>query len=543
MENLDKSSYSWLKGKISSHSFRVYLALAAIILLSSIISIVNYTFKYEMIWDNDEGEFIYNSYLVSSGMKIYDFFYSFQKTPGIILVGVPVVSLFGNGFLSLFIVRIITLMFKILAIIFVFLIGKRLKNDYVGLFAALFFGIDSIINAEGGLFTPDIYTTFFAVLSIYLYLGKSAVNKAFAGFFIGMAFLFRPNSLIVPLAIFAFEMLNDCDFRAKAKNLFLVAGGFVLGILPLFLYLVYHGLLSKFFISVWTYNLHYPLGNYTFYEIIKNIFYHGVFKNALAWLFGFIGIALLVKLKELRKWSLIVLWGGLYLLSFFLWRSYTAGYLTDFIPPLALVAGYGAYNLLVKSEYLEATGVFPAIRANYLSRFLFVSFILLFFFTLIVSFAIPFFDLNDLHQRRVGSLNADFQENVSLVTSDLGMLFLLGITSDIDSIFYEGEERTIAYKTSGLEDVYGKRKIDDIAVYLEEYDVDLLVFNSLEFKNFLGQKAREYILENYEPVYYHRDSAYDRVKFKTKKLLRKFLLLAGTEDQSLDYVYFKKIAD
>lgn len=539
MENRDKGAHSWLKGKLSSHPFRVYLALAAIILLSSVISIVNYTFKYEMIWDNDEGEFIYNSYLVSSGMKIYDFFYSFQKTPGIILVGVPVVSVFGNGFMSLFVARIITLVTKIFTIIVVFLIGKKLKNEYVGLFAALFFGIDSIINAEGGLFTPDIYTTFFASLSIYFYLNKPVISKFLAGLFLGLAFLFRPNSLVVALAIFTFEILNAGKFKAKFKNLFSAGLGFVSGILPLFLYLAYYGLLYKFFVSVWVYNLHYPVGNYSFPEIVENIFYHGVFKNAAAWVFGFVGLALFIRHKEAGRWVLIHFWAGFYLLSFFLWRSYTAGYLTDLIPPLVLIGGYGAYHVMIKRSFLSDVCNLARAKLSAAYRLVFVFFMLLVILALIVNFAIPFFDIDDLHSERISLLSAGFQENVSVVTSDLGMLFLFGV-SEPDTYFYPGKERQIGYKNSGLENVYGEMKIEDFAAYLENNNVKLLIFNSLEIERFLDAEARRYIFENYEPVYYYRDSMHDRIKFGTRKFLRRYLLFSDTPDSSLDYLYFKR---
>ena len=90
--------FNWIKNP--------YFILFLIIVLSLVITTINHSLKYE--FSRDEGSNLFNSYLLASGMKTYTFFYFLHKTPGMIWLQYPIIKIFGNTFLAVFMLRFIS---------------------------------------------------------------------------------------------------------------------------------------------------------------------------------------------------------------------------------------------------------------------------------------------------------------------------------------------------------------------------------------------------------------------------------------------------
>ena len=508
--------------------------LFLILLLSTSITVINYSSKYEMT--TDEGDYIYNAFLLSSGMKTYDFFYQLQKTPGIIWLQFPIIKIFGNTFLSIFILRFISHIIAILAIIMIFLIGKKLVNAYVGIFAALFFAIDTVVIGVGGAAAPSIYSTFLLTLVFYFYIKGTKKNIFISGLFLTAAILFRPTSLVMLFPIFLFEISKYYTLRNKFANLFLFSIGSLLILIPFLLYLLTNGVFYNFISTLFNFN-YYDQIPWPLFEKAENIFYNSIFKNPLAWTFTLIGIVSMIKLKQIYKWRFVILWAASFMLSFFLWRSFFPSYLTDLISPISLIAGFGAYVIFIDKSYLKSISKYSRKSIRFCS---FLIFIVLFIFILVINFADPYYDADNMHKIIIDYLNHNqMQNNSSFITTNSGVLFLLGIKKDIDKVIYFGKGREEAYKLSGLEDLFGKRVAADIINYLEKNKIQIIVFSKFKESIRLDEETRKYILENYEPVYYDKNkSTYYRIKSKVKKILRKYLLFTDTRDESQEYVLF-----
>lgn len=249
----------------------------------------------------------------------------------------------------------------------------------------------------------------------------------------------------------------------------------------------------------------------------------------------------MIKLKQIYRWRFTILWAAFFILSFFLWRSFFPSYLIDLVAPVSLIAGFGAYAALLDGAFLKLIRDYTKIKLKSMRICSFAVFLSLFFFVMAINFADPYYDMGNLHKLILDSLNNNtkMQSGLSFVTTNSGVLFLLGIKDDVDKVLYFGREREKAYSLSGLEEVFGKRDIADIINYLEKNKIQIIVFSKFKDDIRLDEYTRKYVLENYEPVFYEKDnSRYYRIKSKVKKFFRKYLLFADTRDESQEYILF-----
>lgn len=105
-------------------------------------------------------------------------------------------AIFGNrDFYAMYWTRIITAVFGTASVLLLYIVGKKLFNKEVGLFAAFFLAVNylHVIRSHFGL--PDVYNGFFVLLSLYvsvLILEKNTTKRyLLAGLVAGMAFALK----------------------------------------------------------------------------------------------------------------------------------------------------------------------------------------------------------------------------------------------------------------------------------------------------------------------------------------------------------------
>tara|TARA_Y100000310_G_scaffold216834_1_gene217897 strand:- start:7361 stop:8671 length:1311 start_codon:yes stop_codon:yes gene_type:complete len=128
---------------------------------------------------------------------------------------------------SIFIARLIMILFTLATIYLFYLITKHHLNNYHLIFTLLF-SLSPLFLKWGFRIYTDIPTIFFILLSYYLILKK---NIFLAGIFSATAFLSRFPSALFPLAIGIYLL-----YTKKPKDLLLFSTGFAIALFPWFLY-------------------------------------------------------------------------------------------------------------------------------------------------------------------------------------------------------------------------------------------------------------------------------------------------------------------
>ena len=128
---------------------------------------------------------------------------------------------------SIFIARIIMILFTLATIYLFYLISKHHLTNYNLIFTFLF-GLSPLFLKWGFRIYTDIPTLFFILLSYHLILKK---NIFLAGIFSALAFLTRFPSALFPLTIAIYLL-----YTKKPKDLLLFSTGFAIALFPWLLY-------------------------------------------------------------------------------------------------------------------------------------------------------------------------------------------------------------------------------------------------------------------------------------------------------------------
>ncbi|PIN81598.1 hypothetical protein COV11_01615 [Candidatus Woesearchaeota archaeon CG10_big_fil_rev_8_21_14_0_10_30_7] len=237
---------------------------------------------------------------------------------------------------TIFVAKIIQLIFSLGSAYLVYVIGKRFFGINEAKIASLLLLFTPVITFYEGILLTEIPAVFFGLLTLYFFINE---DYFLAGLSSGLSFLtkFPTGLLIIGLLIVTL---------GKNKQLFKVAGGFII---PLFFFLVsnyfWYGDLflplkdgmNVFAKSSWAYN-----EGLLFYLI-------GFFKENVFFILGIIGLFCLKKKRE-----------HLLLILFFLLPFLYFGYITHkevrfyilFLPFLCLLSAKGITKLF-EYKYLD----------------------------------------------------------------------------------------------------------------------------------------------------------------------------------------------
>lgn len=258
----------------------------------------------------------------------------------------------------LFSVRLLSMIFSILLIFLIYLIGKELYNKNVGLIAAFFAVFSSSLILWTARLMPEIYSTFFSTLSVFLlYTGiknKDKLKISMSGIFIGLSFMFvfRSAILLIPLSVYAI-------YRRYGIH-YILAGFSVI--------LITQGILD---IYTWGSFLHSPL-EYLKFNLIENksIF----FGTEPIWFYIYplilhIPLLLLIpytfKFEENTRYLLLNF--GLYFLIFSLIPHKEERYTLQIMPLFLILAARGFEKFTMKFSGAEGKVIIAGLIISYIA--------------------------------------------------------------------------------------------------------------------------------------------------------------------------------
>jgi len=243
-----------------------YIYIVLIIAFAIKVKTLSQTYGF---YQGDPFEYVYMANKLVEGFSspppgFRSWFYPFFLAPPIIILKLFNIDDAGVLIKSMELVPVI---FSLGSIYLTFLIGRRVKNEFVGLVAALLLSFNVLYNFWSVSTTSEIPSVFFVLLSYHLYL-KPRHKKTFiyAGVFAGFAAMIRYQSVVFLLPVIIIELS-----KKNFKNIYLFFTGFFLamllqGILDLWIYNTFlhslQGSFHRWFISdepKWAHTTHMPL--------------------------------------------------------------------------------------------------------------------------------------------------------------------------------------------------------------------------------------------------------------------------------------------
>ncbi len=214
------------------------------------------------------------------------------------------------------------------SVLFVFILGKKLFNEKVGLCSALFFAVFPLHVYYSGRILTDVFSTFFVLLTfVSFWKGYEENNNKFKilfGFFLALTLLARYTALwLIPVFLIYF-LIRDKGLRfLKDKYLWLSVLSFFITLSPWFFYsfceygsifgVFMHGAKAASYwggVQSWTFFFKYWWQTFSVLGIVFVLaFVYILYKREpakkeiyllLVWTFFFLGMAMLMPHKEGR---------------------------------------------------------------------------------------------------------------------------------------------------------------------------------------------------------------------------------------------------
>ncbi len=295
----------------------------------------------------DEGEYAHQAYFWLRGLSPYKshFFFMF---PGYPLVYAFALKVFGTTPLSF---RLLLAFWNALVLIFIYLFGKRLVDEKVGIVSSLLYGAYSWLPLIKGNIGKEIYILLPISISLYLYLFYRETLNLFFLFLCGISFgcsvIFRQSVAPVCLLFLIFILFYE---KRGIKDLVIFSLGVGFPIVISFAYGIYCVGLKKFIYYIFTYRAK------TASIFVGPIWFHilraarSLFKSGLIFWF----FALFLNLRFIDKASFPSLFLFTYMIfAFFsiaINGSWYANYWAMFLPSLCVLLAWEGLNIIKRRD-------------------------------------------------------------------------------------------------------------------------------------------------------------------------------------------------
>lgn len=232
-----------------------------------LLAILTLTFALHLLviaepFGRDQGIFAYiGQTILRGGVPYRDAFD--HKTPALYVVYAVAFALFGPGMSS---VHVLEGFAVTLGAFLLFLIGRRLNSDRVGLLAALLYGVSATLLFEWwDRGQAEIYMGLMGALAAYFLVrayGRAAMARAsipsiiISGVFCGITLLFKPSGfpLLIGLGLAIVLLSWSGGPRQVARDPIAFAVGLGLSLVPLLAYFAWNGALNDLYQSVIVFN-------------------------------------------------------------------------------------------------------------------------------------------------------------------------------------------------------------------------------------------------------------------------------------------------
>jgi len=298
--------------------------------------------------ERDEGEYAYGGQLLLQGVPPYLQLFN-MKLPGIYLAYASVMAMFGQTAHG---IHLGLLFCNLASIVFVFLLARKVTDNFGGLCAAACFAILSVGQAVQGVFAnAEHFVLVPALAGLVLIFNRQEERPVWrypvAGLLLGLAVVVKQHGAVF-LALgglsLALEVLKGQAAKRKAglfKLGFFCAGG-ITPYLLICLWLTMAGVFDRFWFWTMEYARAYT-GQLSLAEAWDLLLFRSsaLFANApLVWLLAGVGLPALFLDQRLREWRLPIL--ALVVFSFLAvcpGGYFRAHYFVLMLPAIAILAG------------------------------------------------------------------------------------------------------------------------------------------------------------------------------------------------------------
>jgi 4-amino-4-deoxy-L-arabinose transferase-like glycosyltransferase len=268
-------------------------------------------------------------------------------------------QVFGvNNFAS----RIWTAGFGASSLIFIFYLGKKLYNRYVGFMSAIVLGTFITYYVFARYAMTDVPLTCFILASVYFFVLSEEKEKAnryavLSGLFFGLAFMTKQiDALLIPLIIFAYLIATKKNLRFLFTKRFTLFWG--VGLLLFSPWLIY--MAARFGSEFWQWYFIYADLTRSTSTVEGHLAGYLFYLNYLAHNENWLWLALLpfaavlcgfnAVVKRIKEDTLILLWMTIVLLIFSLAQTKIYWYIMPVFPAFALAIGSLLYQVAKKIQ-------------------------------------------------------------------------------------------------------------------------------------------------------------------------------------------------
>jgi len=338
-------------------SRRHILALVAVLLLTAGLSLLS----IHVPFGRDQGVTALVATTILDGGAPYRDVYHFNF-PGIFFAYTLAMKLFGRTMEA---VNLFDLFYRLATLIAIYGVGRAVSGRSAGLFAGLFYGLFSTVlyTDYWDIAQKETFTVLPVSLAVLLVFQATQAQRLglgrlfLAGVLVAMACQFKPTIGVVGVALAA-----EIAWAGKRTSAFalpglaLLAAGFVLGFIPLLLYLLATGTLRDMFEGVFIYGRFYGgqayagLGNALGLALLRTA------KWALDWR-ALLALGLVSVIEAGREqrpgrrllllWTLAAYLNGLVQMKFFTYHW------IPLLGPLSVLAGMGVPALFPERPRLK----------------------------------------------------------------------------------------------------------------------------------------------------------------------------------------------
>ncbi len=235
---------------------------------------------------------------------------------------------------SPYMAHIIVGLTQVLGIYFIYLLGKELYDEKVGLISAVFLGFTPFFLSLGNSLLPGMTSVSFMIISFYLLIKKDNFWYAFfCGVFLAIAGLTKHPALFLGIVYLVMFLIKKISF----KQMFSLGLGFLVSMFP---YFIWAQIKFGFFLAPF---LNHAKRNFTG-EILNNL---GLYLVGLFEIFEVIVlIGLLLYFYKRRKDNYLVVYGVWILAYILVMLKFHAEvrYLIHIVPPVLLMSAKGFVN-------------------------------------------------------------------------------------------------------------------------------------------------------------------------------------------------------
>ena len=232
-ESVVMSSFKEKLNLFKTHKYQLILILFFALSIKLVL-----LFNIHAFQQGDPVEYMDMAYKIAHGHELISWDIRSWFFPLILSIPVFVAKLFGvlKGDFLVSSVRLVPLIFSLFSIYLVYLIGKKLKNPFVGLMAAFLLSVNWIFNVWSISPVAGVPCAFFVLMGYYFYLQNTDKSKLLSGLMFGFAFMMRFQGAIFIIPLILLELYNRRIKQMLYLSSAFMFGVFIQGLLDFYVY-------------------------------------------------------------------------------------------------------------------------------------------------------------------------------------------------------------------------------------------------------------------------------------------------------------------